>query len=894
MDDPIEQIKDRVSIVDLVERAGLTVVGHGRRRRTEEHPSLSLYLDENSWYWFSQAKGGSVFDWWMDQHHCDFGTALGELARLAGVTLRPLTPERQAALDQERAGRQVLELAAGAYHRALINHPQARAGRDYCNARGWRAETIEACRLGFVLPIGATARNEAPLSAKLHDAGLLEHPLAKAVLSIPPESLVYPHLVGGQVVYLSARSVVGKRHYNLPAELAGPKRLFRAEPIDPSTAVAAATSAQDDSREGKQSRQEAVKKAAGVTVLCEGQADAISLAQWGFRAVALCGVDAAGLRQEVGRLGISHVGLDNDEAGQAKALAVAWVLDPLLRVVSWALTPRPPLPGVGEGGEVKRVKDANDLLRAGATAEEVGALLDAGEPALLLRARLCRSRDQEVRNAHVAAIGAAWRNLDELTAADLAPEIAKAMGVPLSQFKRLMAAAEERAKAEEQAEEPASPEVYENSAGGAVGDTVFEQCVSWDASGMPICRYAVRLPGGEIKLQNTVNAGGTTYIPFPATINLIRKRVVLFPSEPVEYGSQRELLAEIRGFIHRWLDVDPFYEQLASYYVMFTWLYDLFETLPYLRAIGDYGTGKSRFLQAIGVLCYRPMFVSGASTSSPIFRVIDMFRGTLIVDEADFAKSDAAVEIVKIINVGYAKGGVVLRAEKDENSDTYYPSASDVFGPKILATRRLFEDRATESRCLTKRMSTARPRPDISRLVTRQFWADAEAIRNKLLMYRLRSHRPIEVDPLLSDFSIEPRLDQVTLALKSIIADEGMREQISTFVRAYNSTLISDRQMSVPAVVVQVLAETWYRPERTLQGEVRDWSMKGLAERVKTLLETIDPDEKMNPRRLSAILSEDLGLTRREQDPETRRATLFIDEAALHALMSRYGVDEPA
>ena len=29
---------------------------------------------------------------------------------------------------------------------------------------------------------------------------------------------------------------------------------------------------------------------------------------------------------------------------------------------------------------------------------------------------------------------------------------------------------------------------------------------------------------------------------------------------------------EIRAFIHRWLDVDPFYEQLASYYVMFTWL----------------------------------------------------------------------------------------------------------------------------------------------------------------------------------------------------------------------------------------------------------------------------------------------------------------------------------
>src|SRR5574343_969114 len=152
MDDAIEQIRERVRIEDLVAQAGLTVVGRGRRPTTEEYPSLTLYVDENSWYWFSQGKGGSVFDWWMDQHGCDFGTALGELARMAGVTLRPLTPERQAAIDQERAGRQVLELATGVYHRALVNHPQARAGRDYCNARGWTAATIGACRLGFVLP----------------------------------------------------------------------------------------------------------------------------------------------------------------------------------------------------------------------------------------------------------------------------------------------------------------------------------------------------------------------------------------------------------------------------------------------------------------------------------------------------------------------------------------------------------------------------------------------------------------------------------------------------------------------------------------------------------------------------------------------------------------------
>src|SRR5690606_35505509 len=138
-----------------------------------------------------------------------------------------------------------------------------------------------------------------------------------------------------------------------------------------------------------------------------------------------------------------------------------------------------------------------------------------------------------------------------------------------------------------------------------------------------------------------------------------------------------DLVQRIQTFIHTYLDVGPFYERLAAYYVLLTWLYDLFETLPYLRALGDYGTGQTRFLQAIGSLCYRPMFVSRASTTSPIFRMIDMFQRTLVIDEADFRNSDAKAEIIKILNVCYYRGGGVLRSEKDPTNEhvDYWPSA---------------------------------------------------------------------------------------------------------------------------------------------------------------------------------------------------------------------------
>ena len=89
---------------------------------------------------------------------------------------------------------------------------------------------------------------------------------------------------------------------------------------------------------------------------------------------------------------------------------------------------------------------------------------------------------------------------------------------------------------------------------------------------------------------------------------------------------------------------------MAAHYVLFSWVYDAFNEVPYIRFQGDYGTGKTRALLVVGSVCYKPFFASGASTVSPIFHILDAFRGTLILDEADFRFSDEKAEIVKVLN----------------------------------------------------------------------------------------------------------------------------------------------------------------------------------------------------------------------------------------------------
>ncbi|HTG36540.1 MAG TPA: hypothetical protein VLB76_26785 [Thermoanaerobaculia bacterium] len=298
---------------------------------------------------------------------------------------------------------------------------------------------------------------------------------------------------------------------------------------------------------------------------------------------------------------------------------------------------------------------------------------------------------------------------------------------------------------------------------------------------------------------------GERLVPYSATNNLLVHKVVLLPSEPEEYGTDAELLEEIRSFIHHHVALTPRFEAISAYYVLFSWLYDRFNELPYLRVRGDYGSGKSRFLLTVGSLCYKPMFVSGASTVSPIFRTIDAFRGTLVIDESDFKESDERNEIVKIFNQGNARGFPVLRSEQVGNRKEFDVRAYTVFGPKLIATRRDFKDRALESRCLTEEMGQVELRKDIPINLPAGFEGEALGIRNKLLAFRLRAFGRERRSDSFTDQSIEPRLRQVFSPLLAVIDDPAVREEVVDLARHYQKEIVADRGLDVEAAVLEAV-----------------------------------------------------------------------------------------
>jgi hypothetical protein len=53
----------------------------------------------------------------------------------------------------------------------------------------------------------------------------------------------------------------------------------------------------------------------------------------------------------------------------------------------------------------------------------------------------------------------------------------------------------------------------------------------------------------------------------------------------MEYGSEQELIDDIRGFIHKYVDIQEELEIICVYYVIMTYFYQKFTEVPYLRVI---------------------------------------------------------------------------------------------------------------------------------------------------------------------------------------------------------------------------------------------------------------------------------------------------------------------
>ena len=365
----------------------------------------------------------------------------------------------------------------------------------------------------------------------------------------------------------------------------------------------------------------------------------------------------------------------------------------------------------------------------------------------------------------------------------------------------------------------------------------------------------------------------------------ISKQAILLPAKAEEYGTDKELDDEIKKFINTWLDIPPDVLQFAVWNIKRSWVFQKFHTLNYLRALGDTGSGKTRFLDTLGALHYKSISTSGASTSAPVFRVINKWRGTLVMDEADFQRSDESQDIIKIINQGYERGKHIMRCDQDDiNKIGFF----DPFCPKIIATRKTFYDKAVESRCITQVMKGTTDM-NIPVNLNQSFFDTAQVLRNKLLMWRFHNYDSINptthTDIDMSE--IEPRVRQIVSSFISLFKNDKEQLRVfKTFINTHQANLIDERRNTFAGEVVGAI-------HKLLENEHVYITSQDI---IETGGLTNMRGQPMHPRSLSSILKS-LGfenLVVKKIDGVTKRVlnvTNRNDRNFLADLFRRYGFE---
>lgn len=164
------------------------------------------------------------------------------------------------------------------------------------------------------------------------------------------------------------------------------------------------------------------------------------------------------------------------------------------------------------------------------------------------------------------------------------------------------------------------------------------------------------------------------------------------------------LLEELRSAYHRFIYQPDHYHHVDAVCTLLSYCYDIFDFLPILLLTSpEPECGKTRKQELYNAHWHAP-FRTGNSTSAVLFRAIEKYHPSILIDEFDSLSEDQRQAIFNIINNGYQKG---LKAHRVETIGKKFEIMEyDCFGLKAIAAIKASTfPKATVSRSICMRMN---------------------------------------------------------------------------------------------------------------------------------------------------------------------------------------------
>ncbi len=378
---------------------------------------------------------------------------------------------------------------------------------------------------------------------------------------------------------------------------------------------------------------------------------------------------------------------------------------------------------------------------------------------------------------------------------------------------------------------------------------------------------------GEVSLINQHELGERILRPIPRNSEIVKH--IRLPRGVRPYKSVDSLLWRMENEIFsRCLDLEDDYKLLLGCFVLSSWLIDCehLPVAPYVALIGLPGSGKSRVLRILRMLCRRGLLTADIS-SAAFYSVCERLTPTLLIDET--ATAGQTRELFHLLRTGNSRDVVALR--KGQSFSAY--------AAKVVAWNELPNDSALNSRCIVIPLHET-ARSDLARPGDPEIVAAADDIQKQLLRFRLEKLRTVRQTKMPGDEGLHARARDLYEAL-------AMALEANTHYRKWLFLCCQDQHRAnrepLPpkeAAVLQTLFKAIHRiPNYGIYQIVR------LTFLVNADLEEAGECFRLNPRGVGAALSS-LGITNRMRT--NRGWFVWIDrkqQERIHKLIEAYGLD---
>jgi hypothetical protein len=298
---------------------------------------------------------------------------------------------------------------------------------------------------------------------------------------------------------------------------------------------------------------------------------------------------------------------------------------------------------------------------------------------------------------------------------------------------------------------------------------------------------------GSATIVHSIERDGQIFVP-PDPISRSFPLLSL-PDGVLPCGKSFELMTEIASTISKFVKLRPDRYGVVAGFLMASWFQDCFEAAPYLWVVGPLGSGKTKLLKLLWALCRRGL-IAGDLRSGSVYKLVDTWDPTLIIDEFEQGSSAANVELLRLLRTGSTPRVPTFRNGRPFSN----------FGVKIIASRQPIADAALSSRGLIiSLLPTTGDTPPLDEATLQKV---EQEFQPKLCMFRLQNHEAVKNFSNFPDTfnGLIPRMRQIARALVSPLL--GVESYTSEFLEVlvdYDGEARIDRSLEPEWLVAEAL-----------------------------------------------------------------------------------------